>query len=86
MRMLEKRNKRDRKMAKIGDRVTITIHGPNVLNGTASTAMATTPLGIGQLIAVKGKITEDLGDNWRIQLDSPFLGGQHIVIPKTRVE
>ena len=72
-------------MAKVGDRVTVTIRGPNVLNGTSSTAMATTALGIGQSTTVTGKITEDLGDNWLVELDSPLLGGPRIIIPKTKV-
>ncbi len=71
-------------MPKIGDRVTVTVHGPNTLAGTA-TSTGSTAIGVGVSIIAKGKIIGDLGDQWLIELDDPLLGNKRMAIPKTGV-
>ena len=71
-------------MAKIGDRVTVTIRGPNTLAGTA-TSSGTISIGQGATITIQGKIINDLGDNWEVKLDVAFAGNNRILIPKTRL-
>lgn len=53
-------------MAKIGDRVQVTIQGPAMLSGTAT-------LKSGQ-IAVSGTIVADESDQWIVKLDISFDG------------
>jgi hypothetical protein len=74
-------------MAKIGDRVKVTIRGPNILAGTATTntATGTYALGEGTSIGAMGKIIEDLGETWLVEFDAPVLGSKRMVIPKSRV-
>ncbi|MBI2851950.1 MAG: hypothetical protein HYX84_02430 [Chloroflexi bacterium] len=74
-------------MVKIGDRVRVTIRGPNVLAGTAqtNTAAGTYTIGEGVSFDASGKIIEDLGNSWLVEFDSPLLGSKRMVIPKSRV-
>lgn len=71
-------------MAKVGDRVTVTIRGPNTLAGTA-TASGTTTILQGDVITAPGKIIKDLIDSWLVEFDEALLGNKRMVIPKDRV-
>ncbi len=62
-------------MANIGDRVKVSFHRGAVLSGTAS-IIGEAPL------AVWGKIKEDLGHSWLVQLEISVEGKNLIVLPK----
>ncbi len=62
-------------MASVGDRVTVTISDA-ILSGTIDIAR-------GSSMSVPGKIIQDLGTNWLIQLDISVDGKNQIVVPKT---
>ncbi len=70
-------------MAKIGDRVVITIHGPNLVNDTST---GSTVIGQGTSIMLDGTIIEDLGGEWSIALDDPrIIGTDRIAVRKDRI-
>ena len=62
-------------MASVGDRVKVSFHRGAVLSGTAS-IIGDAPL------AVWGRISEDLGHSWVVQLEISVEGKNLIVIPK----
>ena len=64
-------------MAKIGDRVRVTIQGPVALSGTAT-------LDSGQ-ITVMGTIISESGGEWVVQLDASFDGRDRLRIAKSDV-
>jgi hypothetical protein len=80
----KQKGNRGRRMAKVGDRVTVTIHGPNVLSGTA-TISGNIVLGGSTEITSKGTIMGDLGKDWLVELDDTLFGNKRIALPKDRV-
>ena len=79
-----KKNKRTKKMTKVGDRVRITLEGPGVLAGTASTSGYTTILGDNP-VTLTGKIIREEQYNWVIALDNQYQGRNQIIVPKATV-
>ena len=72
-------------MAKIGDRIKITMSGPAVLANTA------TPSGFSSIpkeaeITVTGRIITGVKDNWIIELDISLDGNNQMSIPKAIIE
>lgn len=77
-------SKRRKRMPKIGDRLTVTIRGPNILSG-AATASGNATIGASTVISAKGTIIGDLGNNWLVELDDLLFGNKRIALPKDRV-
>ncbi|GEM_PF-4627096 len=78
------------KMAKVGDTVQVTIHGgdKNDKWGFGSTNSTTivggaVSIGKGQTMTIPGKIIEDRGDSWVIQLSVSISGKNIIAVPKS---
>lgn len=65
-------------MLKVGDQVRITIRGQTALSGTATTIT----LGEGASIEVPGKIIEDKGTHWLVEVSMSFGGKNRILVPK----
>lgn len=71
-------------MARIGDKVTIMVHGPVKLSGTA-TVTGSSDFGASTTITTKGKIIGEAGGNWLVELDESLLGNKQFTLPKDRV-
>ncbi|MSQ15774.1 MAG: hypothetical protein EXR50_07930 [Dehalococcoidia bacterium] len=77
-------------MAKVGDSVEVTIRGGvdhdrwgvGPANSTTDVGGVVT-IGVGQTMTIPGKIVEDLGDRWVIELSINFSGMNRITAPKT---
>lgn len=77
-------------MAKVGDTVQVTIHGgdKNDTWGFGATNSTTTvggavSIGSGQTMTIPGKIIEDRGDSWAIELRVSISGKNIIVVPRS---
>lgn len=66
-------------MPKVGDRVTVEIRGAPV-GGTSVTTGFT--IGPGAQIRVQGKIVEDHGDYWLVELTISVGGRNRLLVPK----
>lgn len=71
-------------MAKIGDEIRIELSGPVVLANTATTSGFSSSPDQGPFI-VSGKIAGEEKENWLIELDTPLVGNNQILIPKSTV-
>lgn len=69
----------ERRGAKIGDRITLTIKGPTTLAGTLD-------IGAGAAMTAPGKIVADRGESWLVQLDITVSGQNLILVPKAAIE
>lgn len=72
-------------MAKIGDRITITMSGPAVLTNTA-TSSGLSSIPEDAEITVTGRIIAEIKDNWIIELDISLDGNNQIFIPKAIIK
>ena len=82
MESLTRAKRKDKQMASVGDRVTIEITGPAVLANTASVT-GTVSIGNAAAVRVSGRISQDLGENWLIELDVSIAGNNRISVPKS---
>lgn len=71
-------------MAKIGDEIIIELSGPAILANTA-TVSGFSPIPDQSAITVSGKIAREEKNNWLIELDTPLVGNNQILIPKSIV-
>jgi len=76
---------KDKRMAGIGDKVTVRIEGPTVLSGTA-TASGSTAIGEGFKIEARGTIIGESEKNWLVELERPLYGNIQIALPKDKVK
>jgi hypothetical protein len=67
-------------MAAVGDKVTVTIGG----EGTGGTVVSDSiTVASGKSLAVRGKIIEDRGDSWLIELDLSVDGKNRLLLSKS---
>lgn len=76
------------RIAKIGERVKITMSGPAVLANTATVSGFQSISGNVTPITIAGMITgeEKDSDSWIVELDVPLAGNSRILIPKDIVK
>jgi hypothetical protein len=65
----------------IGDKVTVTIEGPNFIRG----CLRHFRLWAGQTLTLEGEIAGESADEWAVRLNAPLCGMRNIRVPKERV-
>jgi len=70
-------------MTQVGDNVTVKIGGGNQGASIQGGGGASIGVGAGASMSVPGKIIENLGDSWKIQLSISVGGKNTIVAPKS---
>ena len=66
-------------MPKVGDTVTVQIRGAPEAGTSVGSGLTVGP---GAAMSISGKIVEDLGDHWVVQLGMSVGGKNRILVPK----